>query len=204
MRRRIGIITVTAAMALAIGALPAMAQTGETPERDLDRGFPPAWVDATEDEVRSFLEGRLDRLESRITDTDKLTDEQKAEALGRVDDTRSELGQADDNAELVGIAGSRAQLLRFEFRSEVRGADIDVERHVEGDLERAEVRIEHVNTVIGWAATAGVDVTAAEAAIAQAEAQLEVAAGEGALEERHDAVHIARAWTVQAWTELMT
>ena len=37
----------------------------------------------------------------------------------------------------------------------------------------------------------------------EADGQLGVAAGGGSIEQRHDAVHIARAWMLSAWAALM-
>lgn len=203
MKRRTTILAGLVAAALTLGVVPALAQaTAENPEKR-ERSFPPAWIDESVDELRARIAERSAALETRITDAERLTEEQKAAALASLAETNAALDTAEENAELVGIVTSRRQLTRIEFRAERRGGTADLEGHVTRDLEGTTLRFDHMNQVVEWAQAAGEDVSEVTPLLDAADGQLDVAAGGGSIEQRHDAVHIARAWMLSAWAALM-
>jgi hypothetical protein len=204
-KRRTVILTAFIAVFLALGVLPALAQdANQAPERARgERTFPPAWIEESIEELRERIAERIASAEERIAATDRFTEEEKAEALTDLADASTAFAAAEEKAELVGIAISRRQLARSEFRAERRGGTVDYDAHIAGDLDRANRRLEHTAKVADWAEAAGEDVTEVLPMLDNAAAQLEVAEGGGTVEARHDAVHIALAWMAQAGVTLM-
>lgn len=205
MNRRTTLLVAVIAAFVALAALPALAReanTAERPDRP-QRLYPPAWVDETVDELRSRIAERVAAAEERIADSNRLTDNQKAQALENLSDASTAIAAADESAEIVGTATSRAQLQRIAWRSERKGDTPDYEDHIARDLVRDSRRHDHLVTIAGWADAAGVDVSAVNDYLDNAEGQLVVAGGGSTVEQRHDAVHIARAWMTQAHTTLM-
>jgi hypothetical protein len=205
MNRRTTILVAVIAAFVALAAMPALAQqanTAERPDRP-QRLYPPAWVDETVDELRSRIAERIAAAEERITDSDRLTEEQKTQGLGNLADATVAIAAADEPAEIVGTATSRAQLQRIAWRAGRRGDTPDYEEHIARDLVRDTRRYDHLVTISGWAGAAGVDVSAVNGYLDSATRQLAVAGGVGTVEQRHDAVHIARAWMTQAHTTLL-
>lgn len=201
MKRRTAIMSALVATALALGVMPALAQNAaEAPERR-ERSFPPAWTGQTVAELQERIAEGTAALEERITDADRLTDEQRAEALASLADTTAALEAAEEKAELVGIVASRRQLARLDFRATRRG--VDVETHIARDVEGTTRRLDHMTRILGWAEAAGEDVSGITGLLDEAGRQLDVAAGGGTTEQRHDAVHIARAWMTEAGVALM-
>ena len=205
MTRRTAIIVALITAAVAIAAMPVLAQEVSTAERpDRSRAiYPPAWVGETADEIRSRIAERIAAAEGRITESDRLTDEQKAQSLENLADAAAAIDAAEEPAEIVGTATSRAQLQRIAWRAERRGDIPDYEKHLAGDIVRDTRRYDHLVTITGWADAAGVDVSAVNIYLDEAAGQLGIAGGSGTVVQRHDAVHIARAWMVQAHTTLM-
>ena len=206
MNRRTTVIVAVVAAIVALAAMPALAQeanTTERPERP-ERTYPPAWIGETEEELRARIAERIAAAEERIADSDRLTDEQKAQALENLADATSAIAAADEPAEIVGTATSLAQLQRIAWRAERRGDTPDYEEHIARDLVRDTRRYDHLVTITGWADAAGVDVSAVNTYLDEASEQLGIAEGGGIVEQRHDAVHIARAWMIQAHTTLMS
>jgi len=205
MSRRTTILIALIAAVVALAAMPALAQeanTADHPDRP-QRLYPPAWVDETVDELRSRIAGRVAAAEERIAESNRLTDEQKAQALENLADATAAIAAVDEPAEIVGTATSRAQLQRIAWRAERRGDTPDFEEHIARDLVRDTRRYDHLVTITGWADTAGVDVSAVNGYLDNAPAQLAVADDGRTVEQRHDAVHIARAWMTQAHTTLL-
>ena len=205
MSRRTTILIAVIAAVVALAAMPAVAQeanTADQPDRH-QRLYPPAWVDETVDELRSRIADRIAAAEVRIADSNRLTDEQKAQALENLADATAAVAAVDEPAEIVGTATSRAQLQRIAWRAERRGDTPDYEEHIVRDLLRDTRRHDHLVTITAWAGVAGVDVSAVSGYLDNASAQLAVAGGGGTVEQRHDAVHIARAWMTQAHTTLL-
>ena len=134
----------------------------------------------------------------RISESPRLYDEQKAELLAAIDDMLVAVGEVDDNAEVAGLVVSRTQLERREFRAEQNGEEFDHESHIAGDVERAELRLERLTKVTGWAEAAGEGVAEIQDALDEAGAQLSAVKGDGSVVDRHDAVHISLAWMTQA------
>ena len=90
MNRRTTLLVAVIAAVVALAALPALAQeanTAERPDRP-QRLYPPAWVDETVDELRSRVAERVAAAEERIADSNRLTDDQKAQALENLADHR--------------------------------------------------------------------------------------------------------------------
>jgi len=193
------------AATVAISALPALAIDTDRPtERPRpERTFPPEWIDQTADEMRAQAEERAETLEERITNSDRLTDEQKTAALAGIADTLEAIANFDEPAEVIGTVISRRQLQRIEWRAARNGETADYERHLAGDLERFALRLEHLTKIAGWAEAAGESVVAVVGYLDEATVLLEVASGSGTIEERHDAAHIARAWMTEASVALM-
>lgn len=205
MNRRTTVIIAVIAAVVVFSTMPALAQEADSAERP-DRSkhvYPPAWVNQTVDEIRERIADRTAMAEERIASSDRLTDQQKAQALANLTEATDVVAAAGEPAEIVGIATSRAQLQRIAWRAERRGETPDYEVHITRDLVRDMRRYDHLVTITGWADAAGVDVSAVNGNLAQASEQLGVAEGGGTVEQRHDAVHIARAWVVLAYTTLM-
>jgi hypothetical protein len=205
MNRRTASLVALVAAAVAFAAVPALAQEANTPDRPArSQGlYPPAWVDETVDEIRSRIAERIAAVEDRITESDRLTGEQKTQALENLRNASNAIDAAGEPAEIVGTATSRAQLQRIAWRAERRGDIPDYEKHIDGDIARDTRRYDHLVTITGWADAAGVDVSAVNGYLDEAAGQLRIAEGSGTVEQRHDAAHIARAWMVQAHTTLM-
>jgi hypothetical protein len=199
------ILVALIAATVAVGAVPALAiDTDRTAERPRpERTFPPEWIDQTADELRYQAEKRATDLEDRITNSDRLTDEQKAAAITGIADTLEVIANFDESAEVIGTVISRRQLQRLEGRAERDGETVDYEEHLAGDLERFTLRLEHLVKIAGWAEAAGESVTAVTGYLDEATDLIEFAAGSGTIEERHDAAHIARTWMAEASVMLM-
>ena len=196
-RRTIIISAVLAAMTL-IASVPALAQEPAVERSQRVRDWPPAWIDKPLDELKAGVEERAARIVERIDQSDRLSDDQKADLLAAIDDVLAAVEGADANAEVVGLVVSRTQLQRLEFRADRRGTVVDYERHVAGDLDRANLRLERLTKVTGWAEAAGEDVEGINGDLSEAGIQIDVASGNGSVIERHDAVHVALAWMTEA------
>jgi len=205
MKRRMTVLIALIAATVAISAIPALAIDTERPEErpHPERTFPPEWIDQTADEVRDRAEDRAETLEERITNSDRLTDEQKAAAIAAIEDTLDAIAGFDESAEVIGTIISRRQLQRIEWRADRNGKTADHESHLAGDLKRFTLRLEHLTKIAGWAEAAGENVTAVADYLDEATVLLEVANASGSIEERHDAAHIARAWITEASVALM-
>ncbi len=205
MDRRATILVAVVAAAVALVAVPAMAAEGDAGRERVRalRVNPPAWVDQDVDEIRERIGERAAVAVERISNARRLTDDQKAEALSNLSDALEAIAAVDEPAEVVGTAISRRQLQRIEWRGIRRGVTPDLDEHIAHDLVGDTRRFEHLTTITGWAASAGEDVGTVEGLLDAASAWLEVVTGNGATIERHDAVHIARAWMTRAHTTLM-
>ena len=205
MKRRTTILVALIAATVTIGAMPALAIDTERPlERPRpERTFPPEWIGQTSDELRDRAAERAAELEERITNSDRLTGEQKTAVLAGITDTLDAIADLDESAEVIGTVISRRQLQRIERRAARNGEAVDYEQHLEGDLERFTLRLEHLEKITGWAEAAGENVTAVTVYLDEATVLLEVSAGNGSIEQRHDAAHIARAWMTEASVALM-
>lgn len=205
MKRRITILAAVVAATLAIAVIPALAVDDDRAPRPprAERTFPPEWIDLSADELRDRAEERAASLEERITNSDRLTDDQKAEALESIAETLEAIANLDEPAEVIGTIISRRQLSDIDRRAARSGEAADYERHIAGDLERFSLRLEHLTKIAGWAAAAGEDVTAVTGYLDEATDLLQVADGGGTVEARHDAAHIARAWMTRASVALM-
>lgn len=205
MNRRTTILAAVIAAVVALAAVPALAQetgTAERPDRP-QRLHPPAWVGETVDELRARIADRVAAAEERIADSVRLTGDQKAQAIENLADATAAIAAVDEPAEIVGTATSRAQLQRIAWRAERRGETPDYEEHIARDLVQDTRRYDHLVTITGWAGAAGVDVSEVNGYLENAAGQLSAADSDGTVEQRHDAVHIARAWMTQAHTTLM-
>jgi len=205
MNRRTTILAAVIAAVVALAAVPALAQeagTAERPDRP-QRLHPPAWVGETVDELRARIADRVAAAEERIADSVRLTGDQKAQAIENLADATAAIAAVDEPVEIVGTATSRAQLQRIAWRAERRGETPDYEEHIAHDLVQDTRRYDHLVTITGWAGAAGVDVSEVNGYLENAAGQLSAADGDGTVEQRHDAVHIARAWMTQAHTTLM-
>lgn len=198
-QRTIVISAVLAAITL-IAALPAFAQEAEAAAEQTKRvrDWPPAWIDKPLEELQAEVEERAAHRAERIEESDRLSDDQKAELLAAVDELLGAVADADANAEVVGLVVSRTQLERLELRADRRGEGVDYERHITGDLDRATLRLERLTKVTGWAEAAGEDVEAINGYLSKAGNQVEIALGDGSVTARHDAVHIGLAWMTEA------
>ncbi len=205
MKRRIMVIAALVAATVAIGVIPALAVDNSEARRrhHNERPFPPEWIDMSADELRERAEDRAASLEERITNSDRLTDDQKTEALDAIAETLDAIADLDEPAEIIGTVVSRRQLQRLEWRAFRIGEAVDHERHIAGDLERFSLRLEHLTKIAGWADAAGEDVSTVTGYLDEATDLLEAAAGSGSVEQRHDAAHIARAWMTEANVALM-
>ena len=205
MNRRTTTLVAVIAAIVALAAVPAIAQEANTVERPdrPERSYPPQWVDETVDEIRSRIAERAEAAEERISESGRLTDDQRVQALENLADATAAIAAAEESAEIIGTATSRAQLQRIAWRAERRGDTPDYEKHIAGDLVQDTRRYDHLITITGWADAAGVDVSAVSGYLDEASEQLSAASGGGTVGQRHDAVHIARAWMVQAHTTLM-
>jgi hypothetical protein len=216
MKKRITIVAALVAATMTAGMIPAFAAgTGapnaERPARPHraervrpERTGPPEWIDQTADEVRAELAERSAKIEERITEAKRLTDEQKAAAIERLDATLDAVADLDEPAEVIGTTISRRQLARIEFRATRNGETPDYDAHIAGDVKRFSLRLEHLTKIAGWADAAGENVTAVTGYLDNASALLEIAGGTGTVEKRHDAAHIARAWMTEANVALMS
>jgi hypothetical protein len=205
MNRRTTILAAVIAAVVALAAVPALAQeagTAERPDRP-QRIHPPAWVGETVDELRARIADRVAAAEERIADSVRLTGDQKAQAIENLADATAAIAAVDEPVEIVGTATSRAQLQRIAWRAERRGETPDYEEHIAHDLVQDTRRYDHLVTITGWAGAAGVDVSEVNGYLENAAGQLSAADSDGTVEQRHDAVHIARAWMTQAHTTLM-
>ena len=205
MNRRTTILAAVIAAVVALAAVPALAQeagTAERPDRP-QRLHPPAWVGETVDELRARIADRVAAAEERIADSVRLTGDQKAQAIENLADATAAIAAVDEPVEIVGTATSRAQLQRIAWRAERRGETPDYEEHIAHDLVQDTRRYDHLVTITGWAGAAGVDVSEVNGYLENAAGQLSAADSDGTVAQRHDAVHIARAWMTQAHTTLM-
>ena len=184
--------------AVTVLAVPALAQESDSPDERRTRGFPPQWVDKSFDDLIDRVNDRAEKASERISESPRLDDEQKAELLAAIDNMLAAVGEVDDNAEVAGLVVSRTQLERREFRAEQNGEEFDHESHIAGDVERAELRLERLTKVTGWAEAAGENVAEIQGALNEAGTQLTAAQGDGSVVDRHDAVHISLAWMTQA------
>ena len=191
-------------VALLVGgaAIPAFAQEADNPaanERTRKvRTFPPAWVDMSIEELKAEVDEKAERAATRVEDSPRLDDDEKAELLAAIESLTRAVDEADSNAEVVGLSISRVQLQRLAFRAERRGTDVDYDAHIAGDADRAAQRFERIAKVTGWAEAAGEEVGAINGYLSEAAEHLEQANGDGTVEARHDAVHISLAWLVEA------
>lgn len=205
MYRRTKILAVAVTAAVALVALPAMAadDDGAAARERPEREYPPAWIDESAGELRSRIGERAAIAEERISEARRLTDEQKDEALANLSNALDAIAAVDDPAEIVGTAISRRQLQRIEWRGIRSGTTPNLDEHIARDLAGDTRRFDHLTTIVGWAASAGENIVDVGALLDEASASLDAAAGTGTVEERHDAVHIARAWMTQAHVVLM-
>jgi hypothetical protein len=198
-KRRLAIVLALVA-ALAVSAVPAMAQEpGTIPKRiEKDRSWPPAWVGITLDELEARVEqhaaARIDRIES----SHRLSDGEKVDAIAAINDLLAAVDGAEANAEVTGLVVSRTQLERQELRAARHGGTPDYEAHIAGDVERAGRRLERLTKVTGWAEAAGENVTEINGYLDAATTRLDGSTGDGTLVERHDSVHMALAWMTEA------
>jgi Spy/CpxP family protein refolding chaperone len=199
-KKRTLAIVLTLMAALAVSAVPAIAQeTSTVPKRiEKERTWPPDWVGVSLDELKAQVEQRAAARIERIESSARLADEEKADAIDAVNDLLAAVDGADANAEVVGLVVSRTQLERQELRAARRGVTPDYENHLAGDIERANRRLERLTKVMGWAEAAGEDVAEINGYLDEAATQLDNAIGNGTVVERHDSVHIALAWMTQA------
>lgn len=201
MNRRTAILVAVITAVVALTVVPAFAEEAGAADRQEWR-YPPAWVDQTVAELRDRVAERAEAAEERITNSPRLTDDQKATALENLDEALEAIAAVDEPAQIVGTAVSRRQLQRIEWRAIRNGEEPNYERHVARDLSGATLRLEHLSTIATWAEVAGRDVTAVMDYLDEASVLLEVADGNDGVEERHDAIHIARAWMTKAHVTL--
>ena len=201
MSRRTAILIAVITAVVALTTVPAIAGEADSPERP-ERRYPPAWIDQTAEELRDRAAERAEAVKERIADSTRLTDDQKAAALENLERTLDAIAAVDEPAEIVGTATSRRQLQRIEWRAIRNGETPDYEKHIARDVSGAALRFERLTTIVSWAEVAGRDVTAVTEHLDEASVLLEVADGSGSVEERHDAVHIARAWMTRAHVTL--
>lgn len=201
MNRRTAILVAVITAVVALTVVPAFAEEAGTADRQEWR-YPPAWVDQTVAELRDRVAERAEAAEERITNSPRLTDDQKATALENLDEALEAIAAVDEPAQIVGTAVSRRQLQRIEWRAIRNGEEPNYERHIARDLSGATLRLEHLSTIATWAEVAGRDVTAVMDYLDEASVLLEVADGNDGVEERHDAIHIARAWMTKAHVTL--
>lgn len=201
MNRRTAILVAVITAVVALTVVPAFAEEAGAADRQEWR-YPPAWVDQTVAELRDRVAERAEAAEERITNSPRLTEDQKAAALENLDEALEAIAAVDEPAQIVGTAVSRRQLQRIEWRAIRNGEEPNYERHVARDLSGATLRLEHLSTIATWAEVAGRDVTAVMDYLDEASVLLEVADGNDGVEERHDAIHIARAWMTKAHVTL--
>jgi hypothetical protein len=200
MKKKSILLSLALVVVLVIGAVPALAQVTTTvsPRPDVDRSWPPAWVDMTVDELKAQVEQRVaDRIE-RIDSNPNLSVEKKAALIAGADDLLAAVAAAESNPEVIGLVISRAQLEAQGLRAERNGTRPAYEAHLAADIERAQRRLERLTKITGWAGAAGEDVAAIEQLLDQAAASLDVSVGDGTVAERHDAVHISLASMIEA------
>jgi hypothetical protein len=203
-KKRNILILLVAIAALVIAAVPAIAEeTTTTPQRaGIERAWPPIWVSKTVDQLKTEVIERSEARIARIESSPLLTDEEKADRIAAVEDLIAAVDTASSRSEVVGLAISRAQLVRQELLADRMGTEPDYETHLAGDVERARTRLARLTRVTGWAEAAGEDVSGIEGLLGQANAQLDSAAGEGNVTNRHDSVHISLAAMTEAAVEL--
>jgi len=201
MNRRTALLVAVITAVVALTVMPALAEESSAADRP-ERRYPPAWVDQTVAELHDRVAERAEAAEERITTSPRLTEDQKAAALENLDEALEAIAAVDEPAEIVGTALSRRQLQRIEWRAIRNGEAPDYERHIARDVSGATLRFEHLSTIATWAEVAGRDVTAVTEYLDEASVLLEVADGDGGVEERHDAIHIARAWMTKAHVTL--
>lgn len=203
MKKRNTIVAAAALAALTVlAAVPAVAQEDSPAPNAVRikqaREWPPAWVGTPLEELKTDVEERATARTVRIEESERLSEDKKADLLEAIDTLLVAVEAADANAEVVGLAISRNQLQRQELRADRRGETVDYESHIAADLERAATRQERLTKVTGWAEAAGEDVAAILGYLEEAEAHLEMASGDGSDTERHDGVHIGLAWMTEA------
>jgi hypothetical protein len=205
MKRSTAILAVVIAAAAALAAVPLMAASADRIDTaDLPvRTHPPVWVDQSTGELRDQIAKRAEASEHRIAASDRLTDEQKNQARASLADALGAIAAVDEPAEIVGTATSRRQLQLIEWRAIRRDVAPDFGAHIARDLAGDSRRFDHLTKIVGWARSAGQDVAHAIEFLDAASASLEAAAGNGTVTERHDAVHVARAWMTKALSSLM-
>jgi hypothetical protein len=205
MYRRTRILAVVVTAAVALVALPATAadDNGAAERERPERVYPPAWVDQSAEELRSRIGERAAVAEERISEAKRLANDQKDEVLANLSDALDAIAAVDDPAEVAGTAISRRQLQRIKWRGIRSGTDPDLDEHIARDLAGDTRRFNHLTTIAGWAASAGENIVDASVFLDEASASLDAAAGNGTVAERHDAVHIARAWMTQAHVALL-
>lgn len=196
MNRRTTIPMFVAAV-FALAALPALAAEQGDVNRP-ERQFPPAWVSQTVAELRTRVAEQVATVGERIAASPRLSEDQKAAALENLDEALEAVAAVDEPAEIVGTATSRRQLQRLEWRAARTGDSADLTAHVARDLDGAARRLEWMTTVATWADVAGEDVTEVAVYLDEASVLLGLADGDGSVVERHDAIHIARAWMTKA------
>jgi len=203
-KKRNVIILLVMVAALAVAAVPAIAQENTTtPQRaGIERTWPPAWVSKTVDELKTEV---IERSEDRIAMIERsplLTGEEKADRIAAVEDLIAAVDAAGSRSEVVGLTISRAQLARRDLLVGRMDTAPDYEKHLGGDIERARARLARLTKVTGWAETAGEDVSGIEGLLGQATAELDIAGGEGTVTDRHDAVHTSLAAMTEAAVSL--
>ena len=194
-RTTIFVAVITAVVALAV--MPALADEASTVAPP-EWGYPPAWVDQTATELHDRVAERAEAAKERITNSWRLTEDQKAAALENLGEALEATAAVGEPAEIVGTGVSRSQLQRIEWRAIRRGETPDYERHIARDLSGATLRLGHLATIATWAEVAGRDITTVTEYLDETSVLLEVAGSDRSVDERHDAIHIARAWMTKA------
>ena len=159
MNRRTALLVAAVAAFVAVTVVPAAAEDAGTANRP-ERRYPPVWIDQSIEELRDRVAERAKEAEERITNSPRLTDDQKAAALENLDEALDAIAAVDEPAEIAGTAASRRQLQRIEWRAVRNGETPDYERHIARDVSGATLRLEHLTTIASWAEVAGRDVTA--------------------------------------------
>ena len=197
MSRRTTILVAVIAAVVALAAMPALAEKAGIAARQEWR-YPPAWTDQTVTELRDRVAERPEAAEERIANSPRLTEDQKAAALENLEEALDAIATVDEPAEILGTGVSRRQLQRIEWRAIRNGETPDYERHIARDLGGSRLWLGHLTTIATWAEVAGRDITAVTEYLDDASVLLEVADADGTVEERHDAIHIARMWMTKA------
>ena len=197
MIRRIAALAAVVTAIVALTVMPALAEEAGGADRP-ERAYPPTWIDQTAAELHERVAERAAAAEDRIANSERLSEDQKAAALESLSEALDAIDAVDEPAEIVGTSLSRRQLHRIEWRAVRNGEVPDYERHIDRDLSGATLRLEHLTTIATWAEVAGRDITAVTDSLGEASVLLEVADGDGSVEQRHDAIHVARAWMTKA------